>query len=83
MRFALISDIHANLEALQATLEDIYTQRVELIICLGDIVGYNSNPGECIRLLEQHNVVCVAGNHREQSPGTSGQKDSVRSLQER
>lgn len=63
MKIAIISDIHANLEALEATLQDIGTNDVGMILCLGDVVGYNTNPGECIDLLKKHNVLCVAGNH--------------------
>jgi len=63
MRFAIISDVHANLEALQATLGDITGQRVEQIVCLGDIVGYNAEPAACIGLLRQTGALCVAGNH--------------------
>jgi predicted phosphodiesterase len=63
VRLALISDVHANLEALQATLDDIAAQDVDRIVCLGDIVGYNANPAECIALLRQANAFCVAGNH--------------------
>lgn len=63
MRLALISDIHANREALQATLDDIAVRDVDRIVCLGDIVGYNANPAECIALLREANVLCVAGNH--------------------
>lgn len=63
MKLALISDIHANLQALQATLDDIAAQSVDRIVCLGDIVGYNANPGECIALVRRANCLCVAGNH--------------------
>jgi predicted phosphodiesterase len=63
MKLAIISDIHANLEALQATLQRISAQTVDRIICLGDIVGYNANPAECISLLRELDVVCIAGNH--------------------
>lgn len=63
MRLALISDIHANLEALQATLADIAAQRVDRIVCLGDIVGYNTKPAECLALIRDCNALCVAGNH--------------------
>lgn len=63
MRLALISDIHANLEALQASLADIAAQDVDRIVCLGDIVGYNANPAECIALIRDANALCVAGNH--------------------
>lgn len=63
MRLAIISDIHANLEALSATLAEIATVGVDRIICLGDIVGYNANPAECIALLRAAGAWCVAGNH--------------------
>jgi predicted phosphodiesterase len=63
VRLALISDIHANLEALQATLADIAARGVDRIVCLGDIVGYNANPAECIALIRAANALCVAGNH--------------------
>jgi predicted phosphodiesterase len=63
VRLALISDIHANLEALRATLADVAAQRVDRIVCLGDIVGYNANPAECLALMRNSNTLCVAGNH--------------------
>lgn len=63
MRVAIVSDIHANLEALQATLQQIATQHVNRIVCLGDVVGYNTNPAECIALLRGHDALWVAGNH--------------------
>lgn len=63
MKLAIISDVHANLEALQATLRRISAQTVDRIVCLGDIVGYNANPEECIALLRESDVVCIAGNH--------------------
>ncbi|QRM27238.1 metallophosphoesterase [Microvirga sp. VF16] len=63
MRLAIISDIHANVEALRSTLAEISTQNIDHIICLGDIVGYNSDPAQCIDLLRELNALCVAGNH--------------------
>jgi predicted phosphodiesterase len=63
MRLALISDVHANLEALEATLADIAAQAVDRIVCLGDIVGYNANPAECLALVRRVDALCVAGNH--------------------
>jgi predicted phosphodiesterase len=63
MRTAIISDIHSNLEALEATLQDIAARHVERVLCLGDVVGYGANPIECIHLLRKHDVLCVAGNH--------------------
>jgi predicted phosphodiesterase len=63
MRLALISDIHANLGALEATLADIARHSVDRIVCLGDIVGYNRDAAECIALVRQANCICIAGNH--------------------
>lgn len=63
MKLALISDIHANLEALEATLADMASRQVDRIVCLGDIVGYNTRPAECIALLRRLDALCVAGNH--------------------
>jgi predicted phosphodiesterase len=53
VKLALISDVHANLEALEATLADISAQAVDRIVCLGDIVGYNSKPAECVALIRE------------------------------
>ncbi len=64
MRCAIIGDIHANLAAFTAVLDDINRQgEVGKLWCLGDVVGYGPDPHECIELLYQTNHVCVAGNH--------------------
>jgi len=64
MRYAIIADIHANLAAFTAVLEDIeHRGGVEEVWCLGDIVGYGPDPHQCIELLRQCEHVCVAGNH--------------------
>ena len=59
---ALISDIHSNLEALNAVLEDIDKHKVTEIYCLGDIIGYGPNPRECIDQVRRCQVVLL-GNH--------------------
>jgi len=63
MKYAIISDIHANLEAFEAVLEDIKKEGAEKCVCVGDIVGYGANPHECIELVRKHCLLCVAGNH--------------------
>lgn len=63
MKLALVADIHANLEALQATLADIALRAPDRIVCLGDIVGYNARPAECIALLRKAGALCIAGDH--------------------
>lgn len=60
---ALISDIHSNLEALEAVLRHISLQGVDEIWCLGDIVGYGPNPKECIDLVERNCSLVLMGNH--------------------
>jgi predicted phosphodiesterase len=60
---AIISDIHSNLEALQAVLADIDTQGVDEIYCLGDVIGYGPNPRECIDLIMERCSLVLLGNH--------------------
>lgn len=62
MKRAIISDIHSNLEGLEAVLADIKDQGITEVYCLGDIVGYGPNPAECIDLAMKCNV-CLLGNH--------------------
>jgi len=62
MKRAILSDIHGNLEALEAVLADIADQDVSEVICLGDIVGYGPNPLECIDHAMQFDF-CILGNH--------------------
>lgn len=62
MRCAVISDIHANLAALEAVLKDI-GDRVDRIWCLGDLVGYGPDPNECVARVREEDIVCVVGNH--------------------
>src|SRR4030042_1252979 len=61
--FAIISDIHSNLEALQAVLDDIKGRGISEVVCLGDIVGYGPNPKECLDLVRGHCRVTLMGNH--------------------
>jgi predicted phosphodiesterase len=65
MKYAIIADIHANLEALEVVLEDIKAQKCTHVACLGDVVGYNANPKECLDIIRDMNVPCVKGNHDE------------------
>src|SRR6266496_3363663 len=65
MKFAIIADIHANLEALQVVLQDTKEQKCTHYVCLGDVVGYNANPKECLELIRSMGMPCVKGNHDE------------------
>ena len=67
MRFAVLSDIHGNLEALEAVLADARAQDCTHFVCLGDIVGYNANPNECVQIVREMECPVVKGNHDEQA----------------
>jgi diadenosine tetraphosphatase ApaH/serine/threonine PP2A family protein phosphatase len=69
MRYAVLSDIHGNLEALRAVLLDCRTE-VDAVLCLGDIVGYGADPVACLELMAERGTVLVAGNHEH---GVTGQ----------
>ena len=63
MRFAIVSDIHANLQAWNAVLLDIRSQTIDRIICLGDVVGYGPNPAEVLKSVHENVDQLVLGNH--------------------
>jgi len=69
LRYAVISDIHANLEALQAVLQELARivrrsgQPFDGLWCLGDLVGYGPNPQECVDVVHSHTDVVISGNH--------------------
>jgi diadenosine tetraphosphatase ApaH/serine/threonine PP2A family protein phosphatase len=63
MRVAVISDIHANLYALEAVLTAVRAEAPDEIWCLGDTVGYGPEPNRCCALVAEHATVCLAGNH--------------------
>lgn len=63
MHYAVISDVHANLEAIEAVLKDIKKRTAEGIIFLGDAVGYGPNPNECMAILNEKCRTLIAGNH--------------------
>ena len=65
MRYAIVSDIHANLEALQKALEIIDTRSIDSIICLGDSVGYGASPNEVLDILRARCECILIGNHDE------------------
>jgi predicted phosphodiesterase len=65
MKYAIIADIHGNLDAFQVVLEDIRAQNATHIVCLGDVVGYNAQPKECLQIIREMNIPCVKGNHDE------------------
>lgn len=65
MKYALIADIHANLEAFEVVLADAKEQKCTHYACVGDVVGYNANPKECLDIVRSMGMPCVKGNHDE------------------
>lgn len=63
MKYAIISDIHANIDALEPVLSRIEGAGVDRMVCLGDVVGYNANPNECADILRGRNIPTILGNH--------------------
>jgi predicted phosphodiesterase len=63
MKVAVISDIHGNRHALEATLEAVAASDATELWCLGDLVGYGAEPNACVKITREHAAVCLAGNH--------------------
>ena len=63
MRVAIFGDIHGNYDAFEAVVADMEKEKPELLICLGDVVGYGAEPSECITKVKELGALCLAGNH--------------------
>jgi diadenosine tetraphosphatase ApaH/serine/threonine PP2A family protein phosphatase len=63
MKYALLGDIHANLEGLEVVLQDAKEHGVTKYACVGDVVGYNANPVECMAIIRDLGCTTVRGNH--------------------
>lgn len=63
MKIAAISDIHGNIYSLMKVLEDIDDQKVDLVVCLGDLVGYGPHPNEVVSLIKRREMPCIKGNY--------------------
>lgn len=75
MRYVLISDIHGNLEALQAVLSFVKHLQPYQLYCLGDVVGYGADPHECLQLMRNEANLILAGNHDLAVAGVIGSED--------
>lgn len=75
MKFAIFSDVHANLEALAAVLADATERGCTHYVCLGDVVGYNANPQECLEIVRALDCPVVKGNHDEQASEETSSRD--------
>jgi predicted phosphodiesterase len=61
--YGLVADIHGNREGLSAALAALARRQVARVLCLGDIVGFNADPDECVAMLRERNALAIAGNH--------------------
>ena len=77
MRYAIISDIHANESALRHVLADAAAQGAETVVCLGDVVGYGPLPGETLALIRRTAAITLAGNHDDAVSGRQGAADFI------
>src|SRR5438270_616199 len=75
MRFAILSDLHANLEATEAVLADAGDRECTHYVCLGDVVGYNANPHEFVEIVRKMDCPVVKGNHDEQASLDESSRD--------
>ncbi len=72
MRFLVLSDIHGNVEALERVLEEAGRLRPDMIVSLGDVVGYGANPNECVSLVQEAASIRIGGNHDVAAAGLIG-----------
>ena len=63
MKYGILGDIHANLSALETVLEELDDAGIDVLVSVGDVVGYGAAPRECIELLRERNAIVVRGNH--------------------
>ena len=77
MKYAIISDVHANEAALRSVLADARSEGAERVICLGDVVGYGPLPQEALRLVRANAAVTLAGNHDDAVSGRQGADDFI------
>jgi predicted phosphodiesterase len=75
VRYAIFSDIHSNLEAFDAVLGDAREHKCTQFVCLGDVVGYNANPHECVERAREMDCPIVKGNHDEQASLVESSRD--------
>ncbi len=69
MRYGILSDIHSNIEALDAVLACLNNERVDRLLCAGDLVGYGADPHLCLKRLRDNRVDAVCGNHDRAAAG--------------
>ena len=72
VRYAVVADIHGNLQALEAVRADMAQFGIDGVFCLGDVVGYGANPRECLQIVRESDATMIAGNHDWAAAGNVG-----------
>jgi len=75
MVYAIFSDIHGNLEALEVAIDALSERKIDSYMCIGDIVGYGANPKECIKKTKELSSVIIRGNHDAAASGAKSPDD--------
>src|SRR5688500_20202666 len=63
MRIGIFSDVHANIEAMNAVLDAFKSERIDKYVCIGDVVGYGASPNECCDIIRNTAAFTILGNH--------------------
>src|SRR5512134_3752372 len=63
MRIGIFSDVHANIEAMNAVVEAFKSERIDKYVCIGDVVGYGASPNECCDIIRKLAAFTILGNH--------------------
>lgn len=82
MRYFVFSDIHANLEAFETIIEEIKSLNPNIVVSLGDVVGYGASPAECIELVEEYSHIKICGNHDLAATGVMSSRSFNHTAQE-
>ena len=75
MRYLVFSDVHGNVEALEQVLEHAAMHKPDIIVSLGDVVGYGANPNECVEMVNERAQIRIGGNHDLAVAGITGYED--------
>ena len=72
MRIGIFSDVHANIEAMNAVLDAFKSERIDKYVCIGDVVGYGASPNECCDIIRKTAAFTILGNHDADLPESIG-----------
>ncbi|MBI2920871.1 MAG: metallophosphoesterase family protein [Planctomycetes bacterium] len=80
MKYAILSDIHGNFEALTAVMGEARKRKAEKFVCLGDLVGYGASPAICVDIVRNSKAHCISGNHDRYVTGVTPMDPAIREV---